>query len=814
MEGGQLNQGPMAQGMFVLEPSSLAQGLLDAIFHLTQDGIVVLEDGKRPISMSRSMREILGGPKETDLESQLSRLLEPLGHDLDGAGRKRISLAPHNGAEKEIPIEVHWLRLATEGKSYGVLLFRDLSPVVRLEEELQRVREEAESFSMELERAIERANLMAMEAELANAAKSSFMANVSHEIRTPMNGIIGMTGLLLDTDLTPEQREYAEIIRNCGESLLSLINDILDFSKIEAGKLDLEVIDFDLGLLLEDLSGLLAVKAAEKGLELVCLVEPEVPCLVRGDPGRLRQILMNLVGNAIKFTSEGEVAVNVSLKEECEDKVVLLFQVKDTGIGIPREKMPLLFRPFTQLDGSTTRKYGGTGLGLSISRRLVEMMGGKIWVDSFPGKGSTFYFTVVLEKQRGEHSPKDRPRATIRGKKILVVDDNATNRLLMERLLQSWGCRCVVAQRPKEALELLKEGVRSGDPFHAAILDMLMPEMDGEELALRIKADPDLEDIPLIMLTSLGRRGDAKRLKEIGFSAYLMKPIRPSHLEECLEMVIAGRSQLDSSSNRIITRHTIQEERKLRTRILVVEDNTTNQKVALGILKKLGYGADVASNGLEALDALRKTPYDIVLMDCQMPEMDGFEATFRIRDPKTGVLNPKVPIVAMTAGASKEDRKRCLDAGMDDYLSKPIRPEELAQVIKRWCKDKEEPVLVKPEDRAREDETPIFDKKALLQRLMNDEELLALILEEFLREADCQMEQLRLLVKSWKREEARRVAHTLKGASGNVGAMVLRERASRLEEAIKKEDMKEAQGALKALEEAWDEFLNFLGKQT
>jgi len=813
MEGSQPNQGRVARGMFLIEPEPLAQGLLEAILYLSQDGIVVLEDTKKPICTSRSTREILGLQDETELEGQLSRLVELLGHELDGAGRKRIFFPPHNGTREEIPIEVHWLRLAVQGRPYGLLLIRDVSSLVKLEKELDTVREEAESFSRELEKAIERANLMAMEAELANAAKSSFMANVSHEIRTPMNGIIGMTGLLLDTDLSPEQREYAEIIRNCGESLLSLINDLLDFSKIEAGKLDLEIIDFDLGLLLEDLLGLLAVKAAEKGLELVCFVDPEVPCLVKGDPGRLRQVLMNLVGNAIKFTNEGEVTVNVSLKEEGEDWATLLFQVRDTGIGISREKMPLLFRPFTQLDGSTTRKYGGTGLGLSISRRLVEMMGGKIWVDSLPGKGSTFYFTVVLEKQRGDDSSKERPGATIRGKKILVVDDNATNRLLMERLLKSWGCRCVVAQCAKEALELLKEGVRGEDPFHAAILDMLMPEMDGEELALRIKADPDLKDIPLIMLTSLGRRGDVKRLKEIGFSAYLMKPIRPSHLEDCLEMVISGRSQLDPPSNRIIARHTIQEERKLRTRILVVEDNTTNQKVALGILKKLGYGADVASNGLEALDALRKTPYDIVLMDCQMPEMDGFEATSRIRDPKTGVLNPKVPIVAMTAGASKEDRKRCLDAGMDDYLSKPIRPEELAQVIKRWCKVEDEPPSGKPEDQTKGDEIPVFDKRALLERLMNDEELLEVILEEFIQEAEGQIEQLRLLIQSWDLEKARRVAHTLKGASGNVGAMVLRERASRLEEAIKREDLEEAQWALKALDEAWEEFLKFIGKQ-
>lgn len=792
--------------------TALAWGLLEAILSLTKDGIIVLNEAGKPISVSKSLKDILGAQREQEIEVRLSSFLEILGPRVEGGKQGRIFFPLDCGQEKELPLDVNWLETKIEGGKYKLLLLRDVSALVELEKELKRVKEESESFSCELEKAIERANLMAMEAELANAAKSSFMANISHEIRTPMNGIIGMTSLLLDTELSPEQREYADIIRNCGESLLSLINDILDFSKIEAGRLELEAIDFDLCLALEDLVGLLAVKAAEKGLELACLVDPEVPCLVRGDPGRLRQILMNLVGNSIKFTEKGEVTINVSLEQEQQDKVTILFQVRDTGIGIPREKMPLLFRPFTQLDSSTTRKFGGTGLGLSISKRLVEMMGGKIWVNSSPGRGSTFFFTVVLQKQPLDRTPREHPRTTLEGKKILGVDDNETNRLLIQRLLESWRCRGVVAKGAREALELLKDAAKAKDPFDAAILDMLMPEMDGEELALKIKSDPDLRDIPLVMLTSLGKRGDAKRLKEIGFSAYLTKPLRPSQLRECLEMVISGGSKIDAASTPMVTRHTINEERKLRTKILIVEDNTTNQKVALGMLRRLGYGADVAANGLEALNALKKNRYDLVLMDCQMPEMDGFEATALIRDPKSGVLDPKVPIVAMTAGATEEDRKRCLAAGMDDYLSKPMRREQLAEIIRRWCSG-EGSGCERSKKPKEEDQLAIFDRSALLERLLGDEELVGVILKEFQKEGMEQIEQLRGALDCNDSEKGRRLAHTLKGSSGNVGAMVLREWALRLEEAMKSGDMDEARKRLRRVEDAFHQFLDAVEKE-
>jgi len=769
----------------------------DAFVSIDADGLITAWNPQAEANFGWSSHEALGRELAATIVPEAHREAHRRGiaHFLaTGEGPvlgKRLELTALHRDGREFPIELTISALETEqGFSFNAFV-RDITERNRAQAELVLARDQALD---------------------ASRMKSMFVANVSHEIRTPMNGVIGMTELLLDTDLDPEQREYAGTISSSGEALLEVIDDILDFSKIEAGKLELDPTDFDLREAIEKACGTLAARAHAKDLELVVAIEPELPARVHGDAGRLRQVITNFVSNAVKFTAEGEVVVRASFAPANEGALVRL-EVSDTGIGIEREALGRLFEPFSQADGSTTRKYGGTGLGLTISRQLIELMGGRVGAESEPGSGSCFWFEVTLARAEGGDDPPVEERETA-GLRVLVVDDNATNRKILQRQLSSWQMSCEVAGNATHALELLDSATSSGLPYALVLLDLNMPGVDGYQLACAIRSRPALGAMRLVLLTSSASRSDAP--EEAAVDGFLTKPVRQSRLYEEIQTVLAsdrraaGRGQRPASVEAALPPR-----REAGPAVLVVEDTPVNQMVAARMLEKCGFDAHVAENGREAVRDLSERSFAAVLMDCQMPELDGYETTREVRRLEQG--GQRTPIIAMTANSMQGDRERCLAAGMDDYLTKPLRAHALKDALTHWIS---EPAAGSTPSGAELDTNgdpgagggggELLDEALVAELEQLGGEVLSNAVRVYADQATGQLSELTIAIGRGETLTVAKAAHKLKGASRTLGATQLANIASELEATAKAGDLSAADELLDGLRSGLDETMKAL----
>ncbi|OWW21069.1 response regulator [Noviherbaspirillum denitrificans] len=765
--------------------SSLTTAQLNGILNIADDAIISVDADQKIILFNQGAERVFGWKADEIIGKELNKLLPPRYHeghhkhmaDFDRSGQAARKMAERRAIfamrrdGSEFPAEASISKLEVGGTVIHTVILRDISARKAYERELEIAKERAEA---------------------AMQAKSMFLANMSHEIRTPLNAVIGMTSLLLNTRIDEEQRDYAQTIRGSSEVLLTIINDILDYSKIEVGKLDIERQPFDLRRCVEESLDLLSSNAAEKNINLAYFIDDSVPAQLVGDVTRLRQILVNLLSNSIKFTHRGEVVVSVSAQQDKNQVYEVTFSVKDTGIGIPEDRQAELFQVFTQVDASTTRKYGGTGLGLAISKRLAEVMGGRMWLESEVGVGSTFHFTITAEASGSQlaHSFLQERSSALAGRRVLIVDDNSTNRRILVKQSLLWGMVPSAAASAIEALDL----VRHGHAFDVGILDMSMPEMDGLGLALEIRKYRDEQGLPLIMLTSVANRPRDATLALVKFAAYLNKPIKPTALFDSLlhAMRIApAQSQSPrprAPSGKLADTHPL--------KILVAEDNTVNQKVVQQLLAHLGYRADVVANGVEVLDALERQNYDVVLMDVQMPDMDGLEATRRLR-VRYGDAGPRV--IAMTANAMPGDREKCLSAGMDAYVSKPVELEDLRNVLVDVSG--KGPVEL-------EDSLPIIDRRRIDQLLeLQDENNPALasdIIQLFINDSPKHLQNIADAIAAESPEQLLSTSHRFLSSIENLGAQRMRKHCMELERLGREGSLEGTEGLLDSLRREFD----------